>query len=329
MSRLQAANNAQTALAALMDASATTCTVVTGDILPAVPFRATIDNEIIEVGAKTGNELSSILRGQEGTTAAAHQSGSLVEGKFTAGMHNELLEKPATNGTAGQVLTMNSTATAPEWKDSGLTTHIADNAVGWIPSTDTWTYASATSFTISGDKTAVYQKGDKFKLTANSVVKYGYIIAVSYSAPNTTVTVVGDALTNYTFSANYYSKAANPQGFPHYFAWTPTLTWTGATPTQQYGKYIFAVVGNTCFFEFFFQTSDGAGATNMTATPPIAPRNLGGYTMPCVGQARVSSTWTNPLAQINDTGNVISFNSFPTFTSGQACQIIVTGHYEI
>lgn len=91
MSRLKAANNAQTALAALMDASATTCTVVSGDLLPAVPFRASIDNEIIEVGAKSGNTLSSILRGQEGTTAAAHQSGSLVEGKMTAGMHNELL----------------------------------------------------------------------------------------------------------------------------------------------------------------------------------------------------------------------------------------------
>lgn len=91
MSRLKAANNAQTALAALMDASATSCTVVNGDILPAVPFRASIDNEIIEVGAKSGNALSSILRGQEGTTAAAHQSGSLVEGEMTAGMHNELM----------------------------------------------------------------------------------------------------------------------------------------------------------------------------------------------------------------------------------------------
>lgn len=91
MSRLKAANNAQTALAALMDATATTCTVVNGDILPAVPFRASIDSEIIEVGAKAGNNLSSILRGQEGTAAAAHQSGSLVEGKMTAGMHNELL----------------------------------------------------------------------------------------------------------------------------------------------------------------------------------------------------------------------------------------------
>jgi len=91
LSRLQAANNAQTALTALMDASVTTCTVVSGDILPAVPFRATIDNEIIEVGAKAGNDLSSILRGQEGTTAAAHQSGSLIEAQMTAGMYGELL----------------------------------------------------------------------------------------------------------------------------------------------------------------------------------------------------------------------------------------------
>lgn len=106
MSRLKAANNAQTALAALMDATATTCTVVSGDILPAVPFRAAIDNEIIEVGAKSGNNLSSILRGQEGTTAAAHQSGSLVEGKMTAGMHNEL----ATTADVGDKTTLTTTA---------------------------------------------------------------------------------------------------------------------------------------------------------------------------------------------------------------------------
>lgn len=108
MSRLQAANNAQTALAALMDATATTCTVVNGDILPTVPFRVTVDSEIMEVGAKAGNTLSSILRAQEGTVAAAHVSGSIVENKWTAGMHNELI---TASGILSTVLTGLSTAT--------------------------------------------------------------------------------------------------------------------------------------------------------------------------------------------------------------------------
>ena len=32
---------------------------------------------------------------------------------------------------------------------------------GWTPAGETWTYASPTTFTISGDKTSKYQKGDK------------------------------------------------------------------------------------------------------------------------------------------------------------------------
>lgn len=91
MSRLKAANNAQTTLAALMEAGATSCTVANGDILPATPFILCVDNEIMEVGAKSGNELSSILRGQEGTTATAHNAGTKAECRMTAGMYNELL----------------------------------------------------------------------------------------------------------------------------------------------------------------------------------------------------------------------------------------------
>ncbi len=90
MSRLKAANNAQTTLSALMEAGADSLTVVNGDILPAAPFRVTIDNEIVEVGVKSGNNCSSILRAQEGTVAAAHQLGSVVNSYITAGMYEEL-----------------------------------------------------------------------------------------------------------------------------------------------------------------------------------------------------------------------------------------------
>jgi len=91
---------------------------------------------------------------------------------------------------------------------------------GWIPAGETWTYASADSptftFTISGDKTSKYSVGMKIKLT-QTTVKYFIITAISYSSPNTTVTVYGGTdytLANATITNPYYSTMKAPQGFP-------------------------------------------------------------------------------------------------------------------
>jgi len=87
---------------------------------------------------------------------------------------------------------------------------------GWIPAGETWTYASATTFTISGDKTEKYQKGDKIKFTQTDV-KYFRIVDISYTSPNTTITVNGMNLytvANAGITSPFYSKMENPQGFP-------------------------------------------------------------------------------------------------------------------
>jgi len=103
---------------------------------------------------------------------------------------------------------------------------------GWISAGETWTYASATTFTISGDKTGKYQKEDKLKLT-QTTAKYFRILNISYSSPNTTVTVDGFGiytLANATITSPYYSKMDNPQGFPQkevlLFSGTPAASIT-------------------------------------------------------------------------------------------------------
>jgi hypothetical protein len=91
---------------------------------------------------------------------------------------------------------------------------------GWTPSNEAWIYASASSFTVSGDKTRKYQIGDKIKLT-QTTAKYFNIIGISYSSPNTTVTVTGGSahtLANAAITSPYYSKIENPQGWPDWFA---------------------------------------------------------------------------------------------------------------
>ena len=95
MPRLNFKNNSFTFLAEAITDVQTSFTVVDASALPAVPFRVTLLDgasksdaavEIIEVGAKdTGtNVLSSVLRGREGTVAAAHASGNRMENRLTA-----------------------------------------------------------------------------------------------------------------------------------------------------------------------------------------------------------------------------------------------------
>jgi len=92
---------------------------------------------------------------------------------------------------------------------------------GWIPAGETWTYLSADAptftFTIAGDKRTKYYPGMRLKLTHSSTTKYFIITAVSYSNPNTTITVYGG--TDYTLSSGtisnpYYSMMKAPAGFP-------------------------------------------------------------------------------------------------------------------
>jgi len=91
---------------------------------------------------------------------------------------------------------------------------------GWVPAGETWTYASADdptfTFTISGDLSAKYYPGMKIKLT-QTTAKYFIITAVSYGAPNTTVTVYGGTdydLADAAITLPYYSMVKSPTGFP-------------------------------------------------------------------------------------------------------------------
>lgn len=150
---------------------------------------------------------------------------------------------------------------------------------GWINAFETWTYASATSFTVSGDRTTVFRAGTKLKMT-NSTVKYFFVSSSSYSAPNTTVNLISNAsysLANAAITSNYWSYSCNPQGFPVSMSLnTITYTTSGSafTNAPTTSGAIFWCEGNVIFFQIKFvsnATSGGTGFIYATLTGMPTP----------------------------------------------------------
>lgn len=141
---------------------------------------------------------------------------------------------------------------------------------GWLPTGETWTYVSATTFTISGDKTGKYQIGDKIKLT-QTTIKYFSVVEVSYSSPNTTVTITGGTdytLADATITSPFYSKMENPQGFPSGFNFTPTLANITLGNGDVEGR--FAVNGRLCLYTGYFKMgSTSAMNSNPSFSLPV------------------------------------------------------------
>lgn len=129
--------------------------------------------------------------------------------------------------------TSNQDAATKKYVDDEITAiNIPDISTGWVDPSEAWTYVSASTFTVPGDQTIKYSKGTRLKFT-QTTVKYAVVISSSYGAPNTTVTILVNTdytIANAAITANYYSYAINPQGYPDWFikaAPTFTLITTG------------------------------------------------------------------------------------------------------
>lgn len=140
---------------------------------------------------------------------------------------------------------------------------------GWQDANETWTYASATTFTVAGvDVTAKYHVGTKLKLTQTSA-KYFYVTAVSFST-DTTVTVTGGSdytLANAAITNPFFSYMVNPQGFPRAFSWTPTFV-NLSGGTLNYAK--FGIQGGQCFFELKYTLAGAGVAGAVTFSAPTS-----------------------------------------------------------
>jgi hypothetical protein len=112
-------------------------------------------------------------------------------------------------------------------------------------------------------------------------------------------------------------------------AWTPTVTWTTGTPegsVAQTARY--TVINNTCYFNYSYTATDGNDASALTITLPMTPKDNNAIIV-LQAQQKVNTTWTNPLAYIDDDSGGIAFRSLSACTNAKAVEVIVTGFYEV
>jgi len=120
----------------------------------------------------------------------------------------------------------------------------------------------------------------------------------------------------------------------HLFAvtsYTPTLTWTTGTPATNVSyKFQYQVIGKLCFVTGYYTADDGNGATALTITTPYTQKSYSGeYLQSFSAHQLVDTTWSNPLAYLDDNDGLIKFNSFTTCTDNTSVKILVSGFYEI
>lgn len=166
-------------------------------------------------------------------------------------------------------------------------------STGWIDdSAATWTRTGNQTFTVAGDRTAVFSKGTRLRWT-QTTVKYGTVVLSSHAAGTTTVTIALSTdyvLTAAAITVNSYSYVANPEGYPTWFTYTPPLTGSVSDPSlgsaggfYQSGR--FAIVGSaiTANIRLTFGTSSPTAGS---------------------GVYRIGLPYTIPSGQIYETGGV-------------------------
>lgn len=247
-------------------------------------FKAQISPISVAVGRFIQMDLSSIASiAQLRTTRAAISMLTIATSINASGAS---LVGITPSGASGSVLT-----NIGNDKPAVFAPAPASSTDGWTAATDTWTYASATTFTIAGvDRTAIFAKGTRIKLN-QSGNKY-FVVASSAFSTDTTVTITGGTdytLANAAITSPFYSYEQSPQGYPGWFAYT--VTWGGfsADPSSVTSK--FAVDGKTCFVQI---QVGSVGTSNNTATTFSIPIAAG------VTQTGI------PMGSVHDNGTTLT-----------------------
>jgi hypothetical protein len=168
-----------------------------------------------------------------------------------------------------------------------IAAHATSLNTGWMPVTDSWTYASASTITVPAGATATYSAYSKAKFTQHGVVKQGYIYPTSdtlltfYAGSNFAV----EDTATYPITSIYYSNSANPIGFPHWFNYAATVSGSGGSiGTYAETSYVskFEIIGRTAHVKVMkYINNVGSWSGTFQVLRPISsvgwtPLNTGG-----------------------------------------------------
>ena len=211
------------------------------------------------------------------TAVASQQSIKAYSDSATQTMIHKTLTSP--------VLTTPKTDTiAEETADAGVTVDgllIKDGHVvgwdGWMSAEATWTRTGDHTFTLPGDQTAIYTKGTRIRYKQGGTYEYGTVISSAYTTLTTVTLATNDdyAMAAGAITDNYYSYAANPQGYPSWFNYTPV--WSGndsmtySSVTLNYSK--FSIIGTMLHLKINAVGTVANASTSIRVSLPVATVN--------------------------------------------------------
>lgn len=237
---------------------------------------ATLTSNGVLVGAGT-SAVTTSKAAPTGDFVGVTDSQTLTNKTLTAPVINSPYINASVQGSAFLDDDTMATATSTTFSSSESIKAYVDNSIaalslqsdGWISDSNTWTYASSSTFTVSGNVTSTFTKGTKIWYS-QSGSKWAVVTNSSYSAPNTTVTITDHEynLVNVPIDNPYYSYQESPAGFPEWFSFSTTWGGFSANPT---GTWAYMLKGKTCFMRFVDSASGTSNATTLTFTAPVAP----------------------------------------------------------
>src|SRR5215831_11148832 len=192
-------------------------------------------------------------------------------------------------------------------KNSGLDGDwdwLADN--GWLPQPSTATYFTTLSFTVNADVRALVDPGTMLKIVQGATTIYAYVNTITWSSPNSTITIVGTAnLANATIDS--WSIAYEcPPDFPAAMSWTPTFTGFSTAPSGLGDSFV--VINGWCFYTARHVTAGTSNGTGFTFTLPI--RAIAVWT---------NGRWTGSASCTDNSVELTGSSTLSVLTNGTTC----------
>lgn len=169
--------------------------------------------------------------------------------------------------------TMSSDSATKLATQQSIKAYVDGKTSDWTLSADTWTYASASTFTIAGvDRTTTYRKGTRLKFSQTSE-KYAVVVGSSFST-DTTVTIAVNSdyvIANAAITSPYYSYTLMPAGYPAYFSITPsTSNITGFSSVAGY-VYRYSMVGAAIHIYFQIGGTSNSASFSIALPATVSP----------------------------------------------------------